>query len=43
MLDFVIKNYFPEIYSKFQNDNEQMYFEFYKEVVRRTARLVALW
>lgn len=43
MLEFVIKNYFPEIYSTNQNDTDQMYFEFYKEVVRRTARLVALW
>ena len=45
LLNYLIKNHFPEIQK--QNDNgspiEECYVELYKEVVRRTAKLVALW
>lgn len=42
MLNFVIKNYFPEIYST-DADPAKMYMDFFKEAVKRSARLVALW
>ncbi|XP_074652979.1 protein adenylyltransferase SelO, mitochondrial-like isoform X2 [Tubulanus polymorphus] len=43
MLQFTIKNYYPEIYKAHNKDQQRMYLEFYKEVVLRTARLVASW
>ncbi|XP_060580339.1 protein adenylyltransferase SelO, mitochondrial-like [Ruditapes philippinarum] len=43
MLDYAIKTFYTEIWDKYSEDKEQMYFEFWSEVVRRTARLVADW
>ncbi|KAK3106186.1 hypothetical protein FSP39_014502 [Pinctada imbricata] len=43
MLDYTIKNLYPEIWQAHNSDKETMYVEFYKDVVRRTARLVAKW
>lgn len=46
MLDYVLQNFYPEIaeLEKTQNlSREDVYFEMYKEIVRRSARLVALW
>ncbi|GIY87104.1 protein adenylyltransferase SelO, mitochondrial [Caerostris darwini] len=42
LLDYVIETFYPEIH---KNSNSQLhkYTDFYKEVVLRTARLVALW
>ncbi|KAL4099278.1 hypothetical protein PRIC1_007084 [Phytophthora ramorum] len=37
MLDFTIRQYFPEI------EGERKYEQFFEEVVRRTAKLVAKW
>ena len=42
MLEFVIKNYFPEIYNT-SKDFDAQYVAFFEEVVKRTAKLVALW
>lgn len=43
LLDYAIKTFYREIWDKHSADKEQMYFEFWSEVVRRTARLVAEW
>ncbi|KAH3825976.1 hypothetical protein DPMN_127865 [Dreissena polymorpha] len=43
MLDYCIKNFYPEIWSAHQDSKEDLYFEFWREVTRRTARLVADW
>lgn len=43
MLEYVITMFFPEIASRLADDKRSCYLDFYKEVVRRTARLVALW
>jgi uncharacterized protein YdiU (UPF0061 family) len=42
LLDYTIKMHFSEIWKKFDNDQTR-YAEFYREVVLRTARLVAEW
>ncbi|KFM57199.1 Selenoprotein O, partial [Stegodyphus mimosarum] len=42
LLDYVIETFYPEIY-KSSGDKVEMYAAFYKEVVLRTARLVAGW
>eukprot|EP01111_Echinosteliopsis_oligospora_P015097 TRINITY_DN5854_c0_g2_i2.p1 TRINITY_DN5854_c0_g2~~TRINITY_DN5854_c0_g2_i2.p1 ORF type:complete len:721 (+),score=199.81 TRINITY_DN5854_c0_g2_i2:102-2165(+) len=41
LLDYTIKNHFPSIYSS--SSGAQRVEEFYREVVKRTARLVADW
>jgi len=43
LLEYVIDNFYPEIALAHPEDREERYMEFYKEVVRRTARLVAMW
>ncbi|XP_052806192.1 protein adenylyltransferase SelO, mitochondrial-like [Mya arenaria] len=43
MLDYCIQTFYPEIWSAHSSNKEDMYFEFWCEVVRRTARLVADW
>ncbi|GFO46223.1 selenoprotein o [Plakobranchus ocellatus] len=43
MLDYAVENFYPEIWTKHKDDKPVMYVEFYKEVVRRTARMVAEW
>jgi len=46
MLDFVLNNYFPEIASLQKEQNmtkEDCYLAMFKEIVRRTASLIALW
>ena len=47
MLDFTLKQYFPDIWAAHGGANTtnpgSMYLDFYREVVRRTAGLVAAW
>lgn len=43
MLDYAIKTFYPLIWEAHNSDREKMYLEFWSEVVRRTARLVAEW
>ncbi|XP_065891251.1 protein adenylyltransferase SelO, mitochondrial-like [Dysidea avara] len=43
LLDYTTSTFYPEIHSAHQNDREARTTEFFKEVCRRTARLVALW
>jgi serine/tyrosine/threonine adenylyltransferase len=48
MIDFVIKNYYPEIYQvqvpePGQNLNRLQYEMFFEEILRRTAKMVAKW
>ncbi|XP_029646876.1 protein adenylyltransferase SelO, mitochondrial isoform X1 [Octopus sinensis] len=43
LLDYSVKSFYPEIWSEHQNDKQQMYLNFYKEIVKRTAKLVAAW
>ncbi|XP_033732941.1 protein adenylyltransferase SelO, mitochondrial-like isoform X2 [Pecten maximus] len=43
MLDYTIKTFYTEIWDKFKEDKQKLYLEFFREVVRRTARLVADW
>jgi uncharacterized protein YdiU (UPF0061 family) len=42
MLDFVLNNYYTDISQSIKDRNEA-YVEMYKEIVRRTAQLVAFW
>ncbi|KAI8495639.1 hypothetical protein Bbelb_266110, partial [Branchiostoma belcheri] len=43
MLDYAIKTFFPEIQAAHADNSEERYLAFYREVVHRTARLVAEW
>ncbi|XP_077562926.1 protein adenylyltransferase SelO, mitochondrial-like [Haemaphysalis longicornis] len=43
LLDYTVQTFFPEIYCSFSADKEQMYAEFFKDVVKKTASLVAKW
>ncbi|XP_021373897.1 selenoprotein O-like [Mizuhopecten yessoensis] len=43
MLDYTVKTFYTEIWDQFKEDKQKMYLEFFREVVRRTARLVAEW
>ncbi|XP_062519846.1 protein adenylyltransferase SelO, mitochondrial-like [Corticium candelabrum] len=43
LLDYVVSSFFPDICSEYEYGSEDRYLEFFKEVVRVTARLVALW
>lgn len=43
MLDYTIETFYKQIWDAHKEDKETMYFEFYSEVVRRTARMVADW
>lgn len=43
LLDHSVKMFYPEIWEAHQHEKEEMYLAFYKEVVQRTAKLVAAW
>ncbi|XP_076090895.1 protein adenylyltransferase SelO, mitochondrial-like [Mytilus galloprovincialis] len=43
MLDYTSQTFYPEIWEKHKSDKQTMYIEMYKEVIRRTAMLVAEW
>lgn len=43
MLNYVIKYFYPEIEEQNRDHKPKMYLEFYKEIIRRTAKLVAQW
>lgn len=43
MADFIIENYYKDIFKKFGVGSEKAYFEWFSEIVKRTAELVALW
>jgi uncharacterized protein YdiU (UPF0061 family) len=45
MLEFVIKNHYPEIYETAVDGKlgQQQYLLLFEEVVKRTAKMVALW
>uniref|UniRef100_A0A4X2JU23 Selenoprotein O n=1 Tax=Vombatus ursinus TaxID=29139 RepID=A0A4X2JU23_VOMUR len=43
MLDYVISSFYPEIQAAFAEDSVQRNAAFFREVTRRTARLVADW
>uniref|UniRef100_A0A7M5WJL3 Selenoprotein O n=2 Tax=Clytia hemisphaerica TaxID=252671 RepID=A0A7M5WJL3_9CNID len=43
MLDYVIKYFYPEISNEHEDSKQEMYLEFYREIIRRTAKLVAQW
>ncbi|XP_020838552.1 protein adenylyltransferase SelO, mitochondrial isoform X3 [Phascolarctos cinereus] len=43
MLDYVISSFYPEIQAAFAGDSVQRNAAFFREVTRRTARLVADW
>ncbi|CAB4002050.1 Hypothetical predicted protein, partial [Paramuricea clavata] len=43
LLDYVIKTFYPQIYAAHGENSEDRYLAFYKEVIVRTARLVAEW
>uniref|UniRef100_T1JEC3 Selenoprotein O n=1 Tax=Strigamia maritima TaxID=126957 RepID=T1JEC3_STRMM len=43
LLEYTIKNYFPQIQVEFATDTDKKYKQFFKEVLLRTAELVASW
>lgn len=43
LLNYAVETFFPEIFATCGTDQEQMYMEFFKEVVKKTAILVAKW
>lgn len=43
LLNYTIETFFPEIYHSCSNDQEQMYVQFFSDVVKKTAHLVAKW
>ncbi|CAH8502104.1 unnamed protein product [Schistosoma rodhaini] len=43
LTNYVIQQFYPHIWSDYSNDIMNCYLEFFKEVVKRTANLVALW
>ncbi|XP_078661704.1 protein adenylyltransferase SelO, mitochondrial-like [Branchiostoma floridae x Branchiostoma belcheri] len=43
MLDYAIKTFFPEIQAAHAGNSDERYLAFYREVIHRTARLVAEW
>lgn len=43
MLDYVIGTFYPDIQEKYAGDNAQRNAEFFREITKRTARLVAEW
>ncbi|CAH8496582.1 unnamed protein product [Schistosoma guineensis] len=43
LTNYVIQQFYPHIWSEYSNDIINCYVEFFKEVVKRTANLVALW
>lgn len=43
MLEYVVTTFFSDISTQYPEDRLACYMEFYKEVVRRTAKVVAMW
>ncbi|XP_069119785.1 protein adenylyltransferase SelO, mitochondrial-like [Argopecten irradians] len=43
MLEYTIKTFYTDTWDNFKEDKQKMYLEFFREVVKRTARLVAEW
>nr|XP_037279416.1 protein adenylyltransferase SelO, mitochondrial-like [Rhipicephalus microplus]XP_037279417.1 protein adenylyltransferase SelO, mitochondrial-like [Rhipicephalus microplus] len=43
LLNYAIETFFPEVHHSCGDDREQMYVEFFKDVVKKTAHLVAKW
>lgn len=43
LLDYTVKTFYPKIWEEHKDDRQNMYIEMYKEVIIRTARLVAEW
>ncbi|XP_071941976.1 protein adenylyltransferase SelO, mitochondrial-like [Antedon mediterranea] len=43
LLNYTVQTFFSEIYEKKKENKEEMYLEFYKEVVRLTIQLVVGW
>lgn len=43
LIDYVIQRFYPDIWKEHSSDIVNCYMEFFKEVVKRTATLVALW
>ncbi|CAH8473676.1 unnamed protein product [Schistosoma turkestanicum] len=43
LTNFVIQQFYPDIWAAHSNDLIKCYLEFFREVVKRTANLVALW
>ena len=43
MIDYVIQNFYKDIYKKYGENKAQMYYEFYKELCDRTIKMVAMW
>jgi len=44
MLEYAVNTFFPDVVQLFAGDDKKKhYLEFYKEVVRRTAKMVAMW
>ncbi|XP_050405227.2 protein adenylyltransferase SelO, mitochondrial-like [Patella vulgata] len=43
LLDYTAKTFYPEIWSEYESDKQKVYIEMYKEIIRRTARLVVEW
>ena len=43
LLDYTVKTFYPEIWEEHKDNKQKMYVEMYKEVIRKTAVLVAEW
>ncbi|XP_062605650.1 protein adenylyltransferase SelO, mitochondrial-like [Saccostrea cucullata] len=43
MLDYTVQTFYPELWKAHSSDKTTAYVEFFKELTRRTARLVADW
>ncbi|KAL5010089.1 hypothetical protein ScPMuIL_012394 [Solemya velum] len=43
MLKYTIQTFFPQIWEKHSEERQTAYLEFFKEVIRQTARLVSQW
>ncbi|XP_028401083.1 protein adenylyltransferase SelO, mitochondrial-like [Dendronephthya gigantea] len=43
LLEYVIKTFYPQVHEEHGDNSEDRYLAFYKEVISRTARLVADW
>ncbi|XP_033102203.1 protein adenylyltransferase SelO, mitochondrial-like [Anneissia japonica] len=43
LLNYTIQTFFPEVHQRNEENQEKKYLDFYKEVVRLTAQLVAGW
>ncbi|XP_013794175.1 selenoprotein O-like isoform X2 [Limulus polyphemus] len=43
LLDYTVETFYPEVHTRYEDNALEKYREFFKEVVLRTARLVAAW